>query len=157
EVLGSAGALADEVARRDAKLKELEQSSAERWVRIQRLEHELKTLDEDARKARDRAAKVTKDLDDERKLRQRIELDAQMARRAPELPRPTEAAPEREAADEIRFAELERKAAAAQVAHETARARIAELERELDETRETEAALRGALDTAEQQIDAQRR
>jgi hypothetical protein len=78
------------------KLKEVEAASAERWVKIQRFEHGLKELEEENRKARDKAVRLSKELEDERKLRQRIELDAQMnAPRpgAPQGPRPRGRAP----------------------------------------------------------------
>ncbi len=76
-----------ELGRTRDKLREVEAASAERWVKIQRFEHGLKELEEDNRKQRDRAVRLSKELEDERKLRQRVELDAQMNRRAPELPK----------------------------------------------------------------------
>ncbi|MFO0648709.1 MAG: hypothetical protein U0326_20880 [Polyangiales bacterium] len=99
EVLGdvraaAAKGLEDELAKRDQKLKEVEAASAERWVKIQRYEHGLKELEEENRKARDKTVRLSKELEDERKLRQRIELDAQMSRRAPELPKTPDLEPE---------------------------------------------------------------
>jgi chromosome segregation ATPase len=84
---GAAKALEEKLAERDQKLKEVEAASAERWVKIQRYEHGLKELEEENRKAREKVVRASKELEDERKLRQRIELDAQMSRRAPELPK----------------------------------------------------------------------
>jgi predicted nucleic acid-binding Zn-ribbon protein len=93
----------EELAKRDQKLKEVEAASAERWVKIQRYEHGLKELEEENRKARDKTVRLSKELEDERKLRQRVELEAQMSRRAPELPKTPDHEPElrrlREAAE----------------------------------------------------------
>jgi chromosome segregation ATPase len=136
-----------ELQQRETKLKEVETASAERWVRVQRLEHELKTLDEDARKARDRGVRLSKELEDERKLRQRIELDAQMSRRAPELPRGADPEELRQARE--RATELEQALTAARAELTTQSTRVAGLERELDETQATEVELRAQLDAAE--------
>lgn len=83
----SGGDFREKLKEREQKLKEVEAASAERWVKIQRFEHGLKELEEENRKAREKVVRATKELEDERKLRQRVELEAQMSRRAPELPR----------------------------------------------------------------------
>jgi hypothetical protein len=89
ETLREAGvrALREQLQEREQKLKEVEAASAERWVKIQRFEHGVKELEEENRKAREKVVRATKELEDERKLRQRVELEAQMSRRAPELPK----------------------------------------------------------------------
>jgi hypothetical protein len=160
--------LEEEIARHEQKLKELEAASAERWVKIQRYEHGLKELEDENRKARDKAVRLSKELEDERKLRQRIELDAQMSRRAPELPKTPDFEPElrsaradleRLAAEVLGLREVERTAAAAievlraelteaRTVAARANARVADLERELDETQTAEADLRAQLDEA---------
>lgn len=84
---GALEAAEAEHAKTRAKLKDVETASAERWVKIQRFEHGLKELEEENRKHRERAVKLSKELEDERKLRQRVELEAQMNRRSPELPK----------------------------------------------------------------------
>ena len=121
---GATKGLEEELAKRDQKLKEVEAASAERWVKIQRYEHGLKELEEENRKARDRAVRLSKELEDERKLRQRIELDVQMSRRAPELPKTPDHEPElrrlRETAER-----LERELAESKHAVEVARAEAA--------------------------------
>lgn len=99
---GASKGLEEKLAERDQKLKEVEAASAERWVKIQRYEHGLKELEEENRKAREKAVRASKELEDERKLRQRVELDAQMSRRAPELPKAPDLAPElQRAKDEL--------------------------------------------------------
>ena len=131
---------ATEAVREQAqKLKDVEAASAERWVQIQRLEHELKNLDQEARKARDRAARLAKDLEDERKLRQRTEIESQMSRRGGDLPRIEE---EDHARVVARVAELESQLATAASTIETQRMHGEALARELDEAQASEAALR---------------
>lgn len=162
---GASRALKEELATQGQKLKDVEAASAERWVKIQRYEHHLKELEEESRKTRDRAVRLSKDLEDERKLRQRIELDAQMSRRAPELPRGSdeELKKAREALaalegelktqhDKLGAAERERTQAVA--ALEASRTRISDLERELDETQAVESDLRAQLDEALEKGDA---
>lgn len=138
-------AIEGELARRDAKIKELENASAERWVRVQQLENERKSLDEEACKARERAVRLAKDLEDERKLRQRTELEGQIQRRAPDFAHEIE---EAKAARE-RSTQLEKDLAAALAERATAAAKRAELERELDEAQAAERELRAQLDAAE--------
>lgn len=140
--------LEDELTKREQKIKELENTAAERWVQVQRLEHELKSLDEDARKARDRAARLARELDDERKLRQRIELEAQMARRATELPKAADT--EELHRTRARIAELEQALENARTELADKSRRLEELQRELDETHATENALRAELDAADE-------
>lgn len=84
---GATAELDAQLKDKDQKLKDLEQASAERWVKLQRLEHGVKELEDENRKSRDKVVRLSKDLEDERKLRQRIELDQKMVRAVPELPR----------------------------------------------------------------------
>lgn len=122
--------LREKLSDREQKLKEVEAASAERWVKIQRFEHGLKELEEENRKAREKVVRATKELEDERKLRQRVELDAQMSRRAPELPKTPDLAPELQRARK-ELAELREAAAREQAARDAELARLrAALEQE---------------------------
>ncbi len=133
--------LEDELAKRDQKIKEVEAASAERWVKIQRYEHGLKELEEENRKARDKTVRLSKELEDERKLRQRIELEAQMSRRAPELPKAPDPEPElrrlREAAESAAKEAAAAKAQAESATRElsSARAQAESATRELSSAR----------------------
>jgi predicted nucleic acid-binding Zn-ribbon protein len=118
-------ALEEELARQGQKLKEVEAASAERWVKIQRFEHGVKELEEENRKARDKAVRLSKELEDERKLRQRLELEAQMARRTPELPKPPDLTPEVKRL-EAEVSRLEHELSRARAAEAAAAARAAE-------------------------------
>jgi len=147
------GDLEAKVAERDQKLKDVEQASAERWVKLQRLEHGLKELEDEHRKARDKAVRLQKELEDERKLRQRIELDAQMTRRAPELPKGPDLQPELDrvksslAGTEARAASLATDLAAAQ-------ARVTAAESALEESRARVKALGAEVMNVEAALDA---
>ncbi|MBP6832963.1 MAG: hypothetical protein KA978_19405 [Deltaproteobacteria bacterium] len=147
------GDLEAKVAERDQKLKDVEQASAERWVKLQRLEHGLKELEDEHRKARDKAVRLQKELEDERKLRQRIELDAQMTRRAPELPKGPDLQPELDrvksslAGTEARAASLAADLAAAQ-------ARVTAAEGALEESRARVKALGADVMNVEAALDA---
>lgn len=122
---GATKAIEEELARQGQKLKEVEAASAERWVKIQRFEHGVKELEDENRKARDKAVRLSKELEDERKLRQRVELEAQMVRRAPELPKTPDLEPEvRRLKGEVE--RLERDLAAAKAAEAAAAARATE-------------------------------
>lgn len=142
ESLRDAGSkeLREKLSDREQKLKEVEAASAERWVKIQRFEHGLKELEEENRKAREKVVRATKELEDERKLRQRVELDAQMSRRAPELPKTPDLAPELQRARK-ELAELRESVAREQSA------RDAELTK-LKAAVEREAAARAAAQLA---------
>jgi chromosome segregation ATPase len=147
------GDLEAKVAERDQKLKDVEQASAERWVKLQRLEHGLKELEDEHRKARDKAVRLQKELEDERKLRQRIELDAQMTRRAPELPKGPDLQPELDrvksslAGTEARAASLAADLAAAQ-------ARVTAAESALEESKARVKALGADVMNVEAALDA---
>jgi chromosome segregation ATPase len=139
-------ALEEEVAKREAKIKDLEKSAAERWVQLQKLENDLRTSEEEGRRARERAVRLAKDLDDEQKRRQRSEIEGQMQRRASEMPSPS--------AEELRVARerltvLERDLDAARKETSAAEKRLADVGRELDESQAAEGELRRQLDVAE--------
>jgi hypothetical protein len=147
------GDLEAKVAERDQKLKDVEQASAERWVKLQRLEHGLKELEEEHRKARDKAVRLQKELEDERKLRQRIELDAQMTRRAPELPRGPDLQPE---LDRVRSSLAGTEARAASLAADLAasQARVTVAEAELEASKARVKTLGAEVMTVQAALDA---
>jgi hypothetical protein len=147
------GDLEAKVAERDQKLKDVEQASAERWVKLQRLEHGLKELEDEHRKARDKAVRLQKELEDERKLRQRIELDAQMTRRAPELPKGPDLQPE---LDRVRSSLVGTEARAASLAADlaAAAARVAAAEGELEASRSRVKALGADVMGVQAALDA---
>lgn len=155
EVLGdvraaAAKGLEDELAKRDQKLKEVEAASAERWVKIQRYEHGLKELEEENRKARDKSVRLSKELEDERKLRQRIELEAQMSRRAPELPKTPDLEPElrraREAAEKA-----ERELSALRAQHELTSKQLSEASARAESTSKQLSEARARAEAASKQ------
>lgn len=147
------GDLEAKVAERDQKLKDVEQASAERWVKLQRLEHGLKELEDEHRKARDKAVRLQKELEDERKLRQRIELDAQMTRRAPELPKGPDLQPE---LDRVKssLAGTEARAAALATDLAAAQARVTAAEGALAESKARVKALGADVMNVEAALDA---
>lgn len=147
------GDLEAKVAERDQKLKEVEQASAERWVKLQRLEHGLKELEDEHRKARDKAVRLQKELEDERKLRQRIELEVQMTRRAPELPKGPDLQPE---LDRVKSSLAGTEARAASLAADLigAQARVASAETALEESKTRVKALGADVMVVQAALDA---
>jgi chromosome segregation ATPase len=150
ETLREAGvrALREQLQEREQKLKEVEAASAERWVKIQRFEHGVKELEEENRKAREKVVRATKELEDERKLRQRVELEAQMSRRAPELPKTPDLAPELQRTKD----ELTRVSQVGATARNEAVREIAAKESALAETRAAAHAAALALEAARAEL-----
>jgi chromosome segregation ATPase len=109
--------LEGELASRDARLKEAEARAGDNHVRAERLGHQIRDLDEELRRQRDRGTRLSKQLDDEKKARTKVELELGMLRGRPEI------AGGKDRIDAL-GAELE-----------AARARLAELELEQAETR----------------------
>jgi hypothetical protein len=70
---------------RTNKLKEAETRAGDHYVRAERLTHELRRLEDELQRQRDRAAHLAKDLDDEKKARTRAEVDLGMIRKSPDL------------------------------------------------------------------------
>jgi hypothetical protein len=70
---------------RTAKLKEAETRAGEHYVRAERLTHDTRRLEEELGRAKERAARVAKELEDERKKRERLEGDLGAARKSPEI------------------------------------------------------------------------
>jgi hypothetical protein len=79
------GELEASLHERTTKLKEAEIRAGDHYVRAERLTHELRRLEEELERQRERAARLAKDLDDEKKARTRAEVDLGMVRKNPEL------------------------------------------------------------------------
>jgi archaellum component FlaC len=68
-----------------SKLKEAETRAGDHYVRAERLTHDLRKQEEELQRQRDRATRLAKELEDEKRLRTRAEVDLGMVRKAPEL------------------------------------------------------------------------
>ncbi len=118
-----------EISTRDARIKEIEGRAGDNHVRAERLAQQVRELEEELRRQRDRGTKLTKQLEDEKKGRTRAEIELGMLRGKPELPGAKERL-------EVISMELE-----------AARSRINELEMEHAETRR-QGAISAALPPA---------
>lgn len=79
--LAATGArLEDEIAAREAKLREVEGRAGDSHVRAERLTNQIRDLDEELRNQRERGTRLSKLLDDEKRARQKAELDLGMVR-----------------------------------------------------------------------------
>lgn len=101
-----------EILLRDARLKEVQGRAGDAHVRAERLSHQITDLEEELARQRDRATKLAKQLDDEKKARTKAEMELGMIRNRPEI-----------AGAKDRLQELSSEL-------EAARARVAELESE---------------------------
>lgn len=106
-----------ELAARDARLKEVQGRAGDAHVRAERLSHQITDLEEELARQRDRATKLTKQLDDEKRARTKAEMELGMIRNRPEI-----------AGAKDRLQELSSEL-------ESARARVAELESERERPR----------------------
>jgi chromosome segregation ATPase len=70
---------------RATKLKDAETRAGDHYVRAERLGHDVRRLEEELQRQRDRAARLTKELEDEKRVRTRAEVDLGMVRKNPEL------------------------------------------------------------------------
>ncbi len=104
-----------------ARLEELRAEVGERGIRSTRLEHELRAMEEEAAKARERAVRFARELEDEKKARQRAEIEGQLARKAPDLREARERADS--LAVEIEAAQVRIRSLEQQVAHAVDEAR----------------------------------
>jgi predicted nucleic acid-binding Zn-ribbon protein/SAM-dependent methyltransferase len=139
--------LESEVAANTTKLREVEGRAGDNHVRAERLTSQIRDLDEELRRQRDRGTKLSKLLDDEKKARTKAEVELGMLRGAPAAP-PAPAAKDRVdaltaelAASEAREASLaaalaqsEARVAALSAERSQAEARIASLGTELSAT-----------------------
>ena len=107
---------------REGRLRELEGRSGDNHVRAERLANQIRDMDEELRRQRDRGTRLTKQLDDEKKARTKAEVELGMIRGL---------APTADAAPTLD----QRGAAAIADAFEllTARERLATLTRDIDE------------------------
>jgi chromosome segregation ATPase len=128
-----------ELAGRDKRLRELEARAGDAHVRGERLAHAMSDMEEELRSQRDRATRLAKQLDDERKVRQKAEIELGMLRNNPALgerdQRIAKLSAELDAAH-LRMTELEHAA--------TQRAPVAPDPALVDRIAELEAAMRDA-------------
>ncbi|MBK9262953.1 MAG: hypothetical protein IPM54_24505 [Polyangiaceae bacterium] len=68
------------------KLREVESRAADTHVRAERLTHQIRDLEEELRRQRDRATKLAKQLDDEKKARTKAEVELGLSRGPKEVP-----------------------------------------------------------------------
>ncbi|XXX74944.1 hypothetical protein WMF30_45555 [Sorangium sp. So ce134] len=155
-----------ELDARGARLREVETRAGDAHVRAERLAHQIRDMEEELRSQRDRATRLAKQLDDEKRLRTKVELELGMIRNKPEIAgardRLDAATAELEAA-RARIAELEARPAVA-APDPALTARVEELEaaaagarRELSKiTSERDAARRRAQE-GERAVEEARR
>ncbi len=117
----SRGARADELdaalQSTTAKLREVESRAGDSHVHTERLGHDLRALEEELKRQRDRAIRLTRELEDEKKARTKAELELAMVRKSPEL-----------AATRGRVSDLEEALRAAEVVVSALQRRVSELE-----------------------------
>jgi predicted nucleic acid-binding Zn-ribbon protein len=102
---------------REARLREIESRAGDNHVRAERLTNQIRDLDEELRRQRDRGTKLHKLLDDEKRARTKAELELGMTRgggkdRADSLAAELEAAKNRIAELEMEQAHTQRRFAA---------------------------------------------
>ncbi|WP_437956351.1 hypothetical protein WME76_33640 [Sorangium sp. So ce119] len=138
-----------ELEARAARLREVEARAGDTHVRAERLAHQIRDMEEELRSQRDRATRLTKQLDDEKRLRTKVELELGMIRNRPEIAgardRLDAATTELDAA-RARIAELEARPAAAP--DPALAARVEELEAAAAATRRELAKAAADRDTA---------
>jgi chromosome segregation ATPase len=128
-----------------ARLRDTEARAGDEHVRAERLGHDLRDLDEEVRRQRERAARLSKQLDDEKKARTKADLELGMIRSKPEIAgakdRLETVAADLDAA-RARVRELEEAVERAERAEQAAGARLAAAEAEADRGRAEVASLR---------------
>ena len=150
--------LEGEVAANTTKLRDVEARAGDNHVRAERLTNQIRDLDEELRRQRDRGTKLSKLLDDEKKARTKAEVELGMLRGVPAAPPAADTKDRIDAltaelsASEARVASLtaELSATEARVASLTAElsaahARISDLELSIVETRRRPTAEPGLL------------
>ncbi|WP_437597994.1 hypothetical protein WMF28_35405 [Sorangium sp. So ce590] len=119
-----------ELEARGARLREVEARAGDTHVRAERLAHQIRDMEEELRGQRDRATRLSKQLDDEKRVRTKVELELGMIRNKPEIAgardRLDAATAELDAA-RVRIAELEARPAVA-APNPALAARVEELE-----------------------------
>ncbi|WP_437481113.1 hypothetical protein WME75_36930 [Sorangium sp. So ce1014] len=74
-----------ELEARGARLREVEARAGDTHVRAERLAHQIRDMEEELRSQRDRATRLSKQLDDEKRVRTKVELELGMIRNKPEI------------------------------------------------------------------------
>ncbi|MGK4002041.1 hypothetical protein WMF31_05415 [Sorangium sp. So ce1036] len=155
-----------ELGAKGARLREIEARAGDAHVRAERLTHQIRDMEEELRGQRDRATRLAKQLDDEKRLRTKVELELGMIRNRPEIAgardRLDAATAELEAA-RARIAELEARPAVAPPDPALA-ARVEQLEaaaagarRELSKLTSERDAARKRAQESERALDEARR
>lgn len=75
----------NEIQAVQARHKDIQSRAGDSHVRAERLSHQVSDLEEELRRQRDRATKLAKQLDDEKKIRTKLEMELGMMRNKPEL------------------------------------------------------------------------
>lgn len=78
--------LEGEVEATGLRLKQIELRAGDEHVRAERLTHQIRDLEEELRNQRDRATRLSKQLDDEKRLRTRAELELGIIKGRAEVP-----------------------------------------------------------------------
>jgi hypothetical protein len=155
---------ADEALRAaESRAADAEARAGDEHVRAERLTHEVRTLEEELQRQRDRSFRITRDVEDEKKARTKAELELGMVRQSPELSIAKGRVGELEAALgaaqqliarlQVRGAELE----VVGVAGADAVEQVVALSAELERTREALAAARGAEEVAKRVAELEAR
>lgn len=82
----SAAARVVELEAKLEQLREVDTRAGDTHVRAERLSHQIRDLDEELRRQRDRATKLAKQLDDEKKARTKAEVELGLARGRTDVP-----------------------------------------------------------------------
>jgi hypothetical protein len=78
---------------REGRLRELEGRSGDNHVRAERLANQIRDMEEELRRQRDRGTRLTKQLDDEKKARTKAEVELGMIRGLSSLPPQSDSMP----------------------------------------------------------------
>ena len=122
---------------REGRLRELEGRSGDNHVRAERLANQIRDMEEELRRQRDRGTRLTKQLDDEKKGRTKAEVELGMIRGLSSIPPQSDATPTLEprstapeAIDTLEAAATRDRLAIVTRDLDRARARILELEQD---------------------------
>lgn len=132
-----------ELEQRLEKFRDMESRAGDTHVRAERLTHQIRDLEEELRKQRDRGTKLAKQLDDEKKARTKAEVELGLSRGPKDVPgakERIEQLTQEAAAVRSRAMELEGELAAAEIGindlvsdRATLRDQVADLEKRLVE------------------------
>jgi len=78
--------LTAELEKHEGRLKDVDMRAGDAHVRAERLTHQIRDMDEELRRQRDRATKLTKQLDDEKKARTKAEVELGLSRGRTDVP-----------------------------------------------------------------------